>query len=171
MPLFKGKGVKANNKDNYSGITLFPTLCKIYEMILLNRLEKFAADNEYFSELQFGFREGVGCIEASFTMLETINHMLERGSKVFSCFLDVRKAFDTVWIEGLLFKLFSDLGISGRMSLVIKDLHTNVKAKMLYAGALSREIDILQGRGQGRILASLVVMYYTTAHSSLKSDL
>ena len=126
LPFFKGKGARANNKDNYRGITLFPTLCKIYEMILLNRLEKFAADNKYFSELQFGFREGVGCIEASFTILETINHMLERGSKVFSCFLDVRKAFDTVWIDGLLFKLFSELGINGRMWLVIKDLHTNV---------------------------------------------
>ena len=58
LPLFKGKGAKANNKGNYRGITLFPTLCKIYEMILLNRLEKFAADNEHFSELQFGFHEG-----------------------------------------------------------------------------------------------------------------
>ena len=124
---------------------LFPILCKICEMILLNRLEKFAADNEYFSNLQFGFRKGVGCIEASFNILETINHLLERGSKVFSCFLDVRKAFGTVWIDGLLFKLFSELGINGRMWLVIKDLYTNVKAKVLYAGALSREIDILQG--------------------------
>ena len=34
----KGEGAKANNKDNYGEITLFPTLCKIYEMILLNRL-------------------------------------------------------------------------------------------------------------------------------------
>ena len=84
-----------------SEIKLFPTLCKIYEMILLNRLEKFAIDNEYFSELQFGFR------------------------------------------EGLFFNLFSELGINGRMSLVIKDLHTNVKEKVLYAGALSSEIDIL----------------------------
>ena len=42
LPLFKGKGAEANNKDNYRGITLFPTLCKIYEMVVLNRLEKFA---------------------------------------------------------------------------------------------------------------------------------
>ena len=39
LPLFKGKGAKANNKNNYRGITLFPALCKIHEMILLNRLE------------------------------------------------------------------------------------------------------------------------------------
>ena len=106
LPLFKGKGTKAKNKDNYRGITLFPTLCKIYEMVLLNKLENYVSQKGLFSDRQFGFKEGVGCTEASFTILETINPMLERGSKVFSCFLDVRKAFDTVWIEGLLYKLF-----------------------------------------------------------------
>ena len=111
LPLFKGKGAKANNKDNYRGITLFPAYCKIYEMILLNRLDNFEAHKGFFSEMQFGFQEGVGCAKASFTVLETINHMLERGSKVFSCFLDVRKAFDTVWIDGILHKLFSEFGI------------------------------------------------------------
>ena len=40
--------------------------------------------------------------------------MLDCGSKVFSCFLDVLKAFDTGWIDRLLFRLFSDLGINGR---------------------------------------------------------
>ena len=89
----------------YRGIALFPALCKIYEMIILNRSEKFASQAGYFSEMQFGFQEGSGCIETSLTILETINHMLERGSKMFSCFLDVRKAFDTVWIDGLMYKL------------------------------------------------------------------
>ena len=74
LPLFKGKGTKANNKDNHRGITLFPTLCKIYEMILLNRLDNFAAHKGFFSEMQFGCQEGVGCTEASFLILETINH-------------------------------------------------------------------------------------------------
>ena len=94
LPLFKGKGVKANDKNNYRGITLFPTLCKIYEMILLNRLKQFTVDKGYFSQLQFGFSKGVGCIEASFTILEMINHIFEWGSKVFGYFLDVRKAFN-----------------------------------------------------------------------------
>ena len=43
-----------------------------------------------------------------FTILEAANYPLERGSEMFSCFLDVHKAFDTVWIDGLLFKLFSE---------------------------------------------------------------
>ena len=59
LPLFEGKGAKANNKDNYRGITIFPTLCKIYEMILLSRLEVFAIHKGFFSEMQFGFQEGV----------------------------------------------------------------------------------------------------------------
>ena len=160
LPLYKGKGAKANNKDNYRGITLFPTLCKIYEMILLNRLDNFAAHKGFFSEMQFGFQEGVGCTEASFTVLETINHMLERGSKVFSCFSDVRKAFDTVWIDGILYKLFSELGIGGIMWKVIKDLYTNVKAQVLYAGSLSRKIDVSQGNGQGRTLAPFMYKVY-----------
>ena len=76
LSLFKGKGVKANNKGNYRGIRLFPTLCKIYEMVLLNRLEKYAERRGFFWKMQFGCQEGVGCIEASFIIIETINHTL-----------------------------------------------------------------------------------------------
>ena len=72
--------------------------------------------------MQFGVQEGSGCTEASFTILETINHMLEGCSKMFSCFLDLRKAFDTLWIDGLMCKLFSDLGFNGKLWLAIKDL-------------------------------------------------
>ena len=90
-----------------------------------------AVDESLFSVMQFGFKEGGGCTEASFTILETINHMFERGSKVFGCFCDVRKAFDTVWIDGLLYKLFSEFDVEGRMWLAIKTLYTGVKAQVL----------------------------------------
>ena len=160
LPLFKGKGLKAYLKDNYRGITMFPTLCKIYEIMLLKRIEKFASERNYFSDLQFGFKEGVGCTEASFTILETINHIIERGGKVFACYLDVKKAFDTVWIDGLLFKLFFDLGIDGKFWLILKDLYTDIHGKVLYGGNYSRTFKLLQGSGQGRILAPFMYKVY-----------
>ena len=95
------EGAKANNKVNYRGITFFPTLCKIYEMVLDS--VNYAEQNCLFSFMQFGFKEGVGCTEASFTILETIRHMLELGSKVFGC----KKGFRYRLVGGLLHKLFS----------------------------------------------------------------
>ena len=52
LSLFKRKGAKANNKDYYRSITLFPAFCKIYEM---------AEHQGLFSNTQFSFKEGVGC--------------------------------------------------------------------------------------------------------------
>ena len=113
--------------------------------------------------MQFGFKEGVGFIEASFVILEIINHMLERGSKVFSCFLDVRKAFETVWIDGPLYKLFTELGVEGRMWLAVKDLYTGVEVQVLHSSSLSRQFSVSQGTGQGRILAPFMYKVYINA--------
>ena len=91
------------------------------------------------------------------TILEATNHMFERDSKIFSCFLDVRKAFDTVWIDGLLYKLFSELGIRGR----IYEIYTQMsKHKFFYEGSLSRKINLSQGTEQGRILAPFMYKVY-----------
>ena len=138
--------------DNYRGITSFPTLCKIYEMVLLNRLESSVKDKGLFSDKQFGFREGVGCTGTSFTILEAINYMIDCGSKVFACFLNVRKAFDTVWTDGLLFKLFYEFAL--------RSLYTGMKAYMLCFGSLSGKFDTLQDTGQSRLLALFMYKVY-----------
>ena len=129
---------------SYRRITLFPVLCKIYEIIILNRLEKFAKLNRIFSDLQFGFQEEIGCFEASFTILETISYMPERANKVFSCFLNVRKVFNTISIDGIWYKLFTELGIKSEMGSVIKDLYTDVNALVLYSGSFSRTFEVFQ---------------------------
>ena len=61
----KGKGLEAHNKDNHRGIAIFSMFCKVFEMILLRKLEQIAEEKRYFSHMQGGFSEGVGCLEAS----------------------------------------------------------------------------------------------------------
>ena len=74
LPLFKVKGFKAYDKDNYKVdviylfmlcylfiylcyfIAMFPVITKIFEMILLKRFEDFAMNKSYFSPLQFGLK-------------------------------------------------------------------------------------------------------------------
>ena len=65
-----------------------------------------------------------------------------------------------VWIDGLRFKIFTELGINGRIWLAIEYLYTNVKARVLYSGSLSRMFGISQGTGQGRILAPFMYKVY-----------
>ena len=88
---------KRITKITIEGITLFPTISKIYEMILVNRFEKFTSQKGYFSQMLSEFQEGLGCVEASFTILEKINHMLERGSNIFGCFIWVSNKRSVYW--------------------------------------------------------------------------
>ena len=56
------------------------------------------------------------------------------------------------------------------MWLAIKDLYIDVKAKVLYAGSLSRENDISQGTGQGRILTPFMYKVYVNSLLKALSD-
>ena len=43
----------------------------------------------------------------SFMLRESINFANENGSLLYVCFLDVKKAFDCVWHNGLFYKLYN----------------------------------------------------------------
>ena len=49
LPLFKGKGAKACDRDSYRGIAMFSVFCKVFEMILLRQPEKVAEEKGHFS--------------------------------------------------------------------------------------------------------------------------
>ena len=60
---------------------------------------------------QQGFQKKISCNAAAFNLQETILYNLELHSNVYVAFLDIRKAFDTVWHDALLYKL-DKIGIS-----------------------------------------------------------
>ena len=113
-------------------MTLFSVFCKVFELLLLDRLESITQEQNYFSDLQFSFSNGVRCIEASYVISESVNQAVEQGDNVFACFLDVRKAFDTVWHDGLLLELYEELSIDFGLWLIIRDLYQGLQAQLSY---------------------------------------
>ena len=127
--------------------------------MLLDHIESIAQEQNDFSDLQFGFSKGVGCIEASYITSESVNQAVEQGDKVFA-FLDVRKVFDTVRHNGLLFKLYKELSIDSCLWLIIRDLCQDLQAHVIHDGQLSSKFPISKGSGQGRILAPFMYKVY-----------
>ena len=85
---------------------------------------------------------------------ECIAFAKENHSKLFVCFLDVQKAFDCVWHNGLIVKLQSNL-----LRFII-NMHNGMKRSILYKGRNSDWFTVLQGLGQGGVLSPLLSMLY-----------
>ena len=58
-------------------------------------------------EGQAGFRAGRCCIDNICTLNELIQGRMKEGKKTFEFFLDIQKAYDSVWHNGLLLKLWN----------------------------------------------------------------
>ena len=103
---FLGKpNTDATDPLNYRPISLIETICKIFEKIITNRFSYFPEYHNLLSESQFGFRKHRSTQQVITMVCETIkgNQKQKRPSLVAT--RDISKAFDTIWHEGLLFKL------------------------------------------------------------------
>ena len=124
---------KKNNKqrtENYGPISLLPVCGKILERIIYNKMFEFFSENELISHNQSGFRPGDSCINQLLCITHDIYQSLDDGLETRGVFLDISKAFDKVWHEGLLFKLKQNV-ISGNLLNVITDFLYQRKQRVL----------------------------------------
>ena len=113
--------------DNYRGISVCSCLGKLFNRLLQKRLDNFLEDNNLLCPSQNGFRKGFRTTDNIFILKTVINKYLNRrNGKVFVCFVDFKKAFDSVWRQALLFKLL-DKGIGGSVYKIIKHMYSNTK--------------------------------------------
>ena len=109
---------KKQLSENYHPILLLPVCGKTLEQIIYNKLFEFFPENELISHNQSGFKPGDSCINQLLCITHYIYQSLDDGLETRGVFLDISKAFDKVWHEGLLFKLKQN-GISGNLLNVI----------------------------------------------------
>ena len=114
-PLFKKGDVY--NPDDYRGIAIGSILGKLFSSILLERLIKFRNRNFPDTLNQLGFCRGAQTSDHVFTLSTCIHKYVKHARKrLYSCFVDFRKAFDTVCREALLHKLMSNYGLENVVS-------------------------------------------------------
>ena len=83
-----------------------------------------------------------------FTLNELIQGRLKEGKKSFSFFLDIQKAYDSVWRNGLWLKLWN-MGVKGKMWRVIKTMYNSSRSAVLFEGEKSSTFSLEQGVAQG----------------------
>ena len=132
----------ATNPSNYRGISVTPVILKIIEHILSNRHNPTLQLTQ--SKLQKGFTEKTSSMNAAMILSECINESKLQKKPLYIAALDVQKALDVVEHDSLLRKLYLD-GISGDNWLFMKDLYSNMTAKVKWDGFLSPAVTIRQG--------------------------
>ena len=153
IPLHKKGSI--NEVENFRGITLLSTLGKLFSRVINNRLSEWAEKYYILIEAQAGFRPGMGTVDNIFVLHGLITHFINRGKKLYCCFIDFTKAFDYVVRDNLWFKLVK-LGLRGRILNIVKSMYKNVKSKVKMYNMLGNEFFCSLGVRQGECLSPLL---------------
>ena len=100
--------------DNYRAICLTSNMGKLFTSLLNSRLSKLSDDIGLISGIQGEFRKGYSVQSSFFVMHSLISLYLSSGEQLFCAFVDLKKAFDTVWRIVLWQKLIKNK-IGGKM--------------------------------------------------------
>lgn len=146
-PVFKNKN---SNKmpDNYRRITVTSLVGKVIEKFLVAPTKTILRPN--LNLLQRGFCENSSSLNTAFLLTETIADAKDNNIILFTTFLDASKAFDVVWHNGMMRSLH-ELGISGNLWLLYKDMYHNMTSRVKWEGQLSESFEEMQGVRQGGI--------------------
>jgi len=105
--------------------------------------------------LQFGFKPGVGCEDAIFTVNKLIDYFSLNGSTVNLCALDLSKAFDRIDHSALFCKLM-DRDIPKEIVFLLHGWYSKSFTTVKWGDAYSKKVKISTGVRQGGILSPLL---------------
>ncbi len=164
------KGGDKTDLNNYRGITLFSIFGKFFLGVLLDRLNKAITNFEILEENQVGFRKGYQTSDHIFTLQSIIENAFQtsKGSLYF-CFVDYKKAFDSINHKLLLHKLVT-YGINGNFLKVISSLYAKVKSCVRGNNGLTEIFPCDKGVRQGCVLSPvLFALYLNDLNSHIKA--
>ena len=101
VPLLKDKLGDITSSNNYRSIALSSLVLKIFDLVLLSTFSEFLQ----LDDLQFSYQADVLTSMCMWLAVESVSHFLRNGNEVYTCLMDMSKAFDTVKHSQLFKKL------------------------------------------------------------------
>jgi hypothetical protein len=158
MMLAKNNG-DANDLNNYRGISLTSSISKLYEAVLYHRLQLQVGPMLHIQ--QAGFTQQRGCPENIFTLTECASFRYYHQNKsTYILFCDLAKAYDSVWRNGLYYKLIHEYSIPHHFVNIILQIYSSVQCCILYHGIKSTTFTAYKGLLQGSVLSPLLFNIY-----------
>ena len=159
IPIFK-KGDKQLIK-NYRPISLLPICGKPFENIIFNNLYSYLNTNNIITKNHSGFRPGDSTTNQLLYLVNEIHQASEdpKFLEVRAVFLDISKAFDKVWHDGLIFKLKQN-GVSDSLLMFFQNYLNNRKQRVVLNGSYSSYKTVESGVTQGSVLGPLLFLIY-----------
>ena len=168
IPLHK-KGDRSD-PGNYRGITISSCLGKLFNSILNSRLQKFLVSNNILQDEQIGFRKDHRTSDHMLILKTLMDFYRKRKKQLYLSFIDFRKAFDTVWHVGLIYKLVN-IGVSSNFLKLIKAMYSQVSlAVQCNANGLTPSFPSLIGVRQGDNLSPTLFSIYVNDIPELFDD-
>ena len=141
--------------SNYRGITLMTIASKIYNKLILNRIVPFL--DPLVRKNQNGFRKGRGTLSQILCIRRILEEMRKLDKEVVLCFVDFKKAFDSINREKM-FDILKLYGIPNKIVSAIRALYTSTKAKVVSPDGDTEIFDIQAGVLQGDTLAPFLLI-------------
>ncbi|KAH9256726.1 hypothetical protein BASA81_005020 [Batrachochytrium salamandrivorans] len=116
------------NPGDKRGIALINVGLKLVCKVLQMRIERFVETNNLLSYEQAGFRKREECVGQVVSLVDIIQRRQNAGLNTHVLFIDIRKAFDTVPVGALLWKL-QNMGFPRRTLAFLKALYTSSSAR------------------------------------------
>ena len=110
----------------------------------------YLLDNNLIQSHISGFKGSDSCINQLLLITLEIHISFDEGFEIRGVTLDLSKAFDRAWHDGLIFKL-QENGISGKLLLLLKDFLKSKKQRVVLNGQHSSWRDVNVGVPQGLI--------------------
>jgi len=148
--LFKGGRKPKTDPSSFRPISLTSTTAKAFERLILTRL--WSSVGHKISKNQAGFRKHHSTVDQIYRVLNAIRGAWSVHESLPIAFLDISKAFDRVWVDGLLFKLHT-IGIRGRSWRWLRAFLTDRRMRIAYNGVYSEWVPLFAGTPQGSVVS------------------